>query len=338
MKTEDLYIDLGTTNTLIYAKGRGFLLNQPTCLSVLAGGSQSGGSQVIAVGSESKKMLGRTPQRISVQRPLSQGVIADFEQTQWLLSKFVSDLKSGNLPWRKPRVLISLPCQVTQFEMQSIQNLKSTLGASKIQLIHEPIAAALGAKLPVLGYQGSMVIDIGGGTTEIAVISMGGIIHAQAVRVGGNTIDQAIVEHLANHYRIGVGEQTAELLKMRIGNATDKIETILLAAVDLTTGLPRRFEIDSQMIKPAIEGVVAEIIKAVRKALENCPPEIAGDLSSSGIALAGGGSLLKGLAARLSSAVNVPVFVVKDPLLSVARGGAKALDDSQVFDRLESPT
>lgn len=333
-KSTDLYIDLGTANTLVYARGRGFILNEPSVLAVKKNSYNS--TKLFALGKTAKRMLGKNPENLFVLRPLREGVIADFESTSIMLSSFIKQAMSQVLLLR-PRLIISLPCQVTHYEKRSVEEIGLSLGAHKVHLLHEPVAAAIGANLPILENRGSMVVDIGGGTTEIAVISMGGIVTAHAVRIGGNNIDNAIINTLQHDYRFAIGEQTAEFLKIAIGSAIPVDKSVEIGGIDLTCGLPKHRLVSSQMIYPAINTVVVEIIASIRKALEECPPEISGDIALHGIMLAGGGALIHGVAKRISNEVGIPVHIADKPLLSVAIGGAKALENDKLFEALEHP-
>lgn len=333
MKASDIYIDLGTANTLIYVRGKGFILNEP---SVVALKKKSSQTETFATGTRAKAMIGKTPQSMAAVRPLKQGVIADANSTARMLHGFVSRAKQES-NWFRPRLIISLPCQVTHFEMKSVEEIGYDLGASKVHLLHEPVAAAIGANLPVLANEGSMIVDIGGGTTEIAVLAMGGIITSQAVRIGGDTIDHAIVSILSSKYRIAIGEQTAEFLKINLGGAFTDNRSLEIGGLDLKTGLPKKFAIKSSMIFPAMDSVISQMISSIRKALEECPPEISADIIKNGIVLAGGGALIHGLAKRISTETGINAKVAMNPLLSVAMGGAKALENNKLFDALEQP-
>lgn len=333
MRSSDLYIDLGTANTLIYLRGTGFVLNEP---SVLALKHLSQGHKTFAIGQSAKAMLGKNPKFLSVLKPLKEGVIADANSTARMLDGFVSKLKTQTR-WLRPRMIISLPCQVSHFEKKSVEEIGYNLGASNVHLLHEPIAAAIGANLPVLENRGCMIVDIGGGTTEIAIISMGGIINAQAVRIGGDSIDAAIISLMESKYRFAIGEQTAEYIKINVGSAIPSQAAIDIGGLDLTNGLPRKFRITSEMIFPAINSVVVKIIGAIRKGLEECPPEIAGDISQHGIVLAGGGALIKGIKQRITDSTGIPVVLADQPLMSVALGGARALENHKLFDALKQP-
>lgn len=334
MKSTDLYIDLGTANTLIYARNTGFLLNQPSVLALRQTTSRP--NQFRAIGQQAKSMLGKNPDNISVLRPLKEGVIADFENTARMLHQFVSQVRQQMTLFR-PRMLISLPCQVTSFEKTSVEEIGRSLGAKKVHLLHEPVAGAIGAGLPVFSNRGSMVVDIGGGTTEIALIAMGGIITSRAVRIGGANIDDAIIHLLANKYRFAIGELTAEKVKIQVGSAIPAENQLEIAGIDMTTGLPKRFLVTSEMIAPAIDSVVSQIVFSIKEALEKCPPEISSDLVDHGIMLTGGGALIKGITTKISCEIGIPVHIANDPLCSVAFGGARIIENFKLFDALEQP-
>lgn len=337
LKPVDFYIDLGTANTLIYARGRGFLLNEPSVLTVHQ--KTSGASDLIALGRSAKLMLGKTPEKLSVLRPLREGVIADFENTAKLLHAFIQRAKE-NIFWFKPRMIISLPCRVSEFEKKAVEELGYDLGARRVHLLDEPLAAAIGAGMPILGNRGQMMIDIGGGTTEIAILSLGGIVASNAVRIGGNDIDAMIIEQLRTRYHFAVGEQTAEKIKMMVGSAVlgrAAHSQIEIGGINLKKGLPESITVTEEMIFPAINHVVKEIISAVHKILESCPPEISADLAERGAMIAGGGALLSGLQLSLQQELGIAIQISSDPLFSVAMGGAKTLEDSKLFDLIERP-
>lgn len=339
-KDTDIYIDLGTANTLIYGRGRGFLLNEPSLLAVKH--SLTRPQQLFGLGRPAKKMLGKTPGNISIVRPLREGVIADFESTARMLHAFVGRIRENTF-WLKPRMLISLPCQVTPFEKRAVEEVGYGLGAGKVFLLDEPMAAAIGSGLSVLGHRGHMVVDIGGGTTEIAVISLGGIVTSTAVRVGGDAIDDAIIEFVRNQFKFVIGEQTAERIKCSVGSVSSRdmgSQEILdceVGGIDLVKGLPSALRIDSTMLLQPIESVVKVIIQNIRATLEKVPPEIASDIAENGILCTGGGALLKGMQERLAQEFGVKVTTADQPLLSVALGGAKALEDRKFFEKIQTP-
>jgi rod shape-determining protein MreB len=326
-----LYIDLGTANTLIYQRQKGLLLREP---SVIAFRERAFSSEEIATGARAKTMLGKNPGNVSVLKPLSQGVIASQSRAGEMMRAFFNKIQITK-SWRKPHMVISLPCQVTEFEAQAVVDLGKELGASRVTLIDEPVAAALGAGLPVLEHTSSMMIDIGGGTSEIALLSSGGIIHSQAVRVGGDAIDSAIIQQLAMQQHFAIGEQTAEYLKIHVASALASDHLVIEAGgLNTVSGLPERRKISSAHVYAAVDGVVKQIIAAVRVALEQSPPEVAADLAECGIVLAGGGALLRGLSRRFEMETGVKTRLAADPLVSVAAGGARAVEDFRLLDSL----
>ncbi len=337
LPSNDIYIDLGTANTLVYVKRRGFVLNEPTVLAVRHRSEHE--SELFALGRDAKVMLGKNPENLSVLRPLREGVVADFDNTVRLLRALIQKAKD-NLTLGRPRMIISLPCQVNRFERRAVEEIGYELGARTVHLLEEPVAAAIGSGLAVLGKRGQMVVDIGGGTTEIAIIALGGIVTSTAVRVGGDDIDEAIITHLRSRYNFVIGEQTAERIKIAVADVNPvapQSRSIDIGGFNLLKRLPTHLRVDTNMILPAVDSVVREIIGAVRKALEECPPEIAGDIAESGLVLAGGGALLGGLRERLVQEIGIPVKISEQPLLSVALGGAKALEDSNLFELIEKP-
>lgn len=333
----EFYIDLGTANTLIYGKGRGFILNEPSVLAFTE--TFSRGRRVFALGRFAKKMIGKTPPNISVVCPMKEGVIADFESTSAMLALFIQRVREQFF-WLRPRLIISLPCRVTKFEKCAVEETGYNLGARHVHLIDEPVAAAIGTGLQVLGNRAQMIVDIGGGTTEVAVISMGGIVTSNAIRIGGYNLDTAIVDHLRNQYHFLVGEQTSEFIKLEIANsslAQGKTYSCEVGGIDLQTALPRKISLTSHMIQAPVDSYVKQIVAALRSTLSECPPEVSGDIATSGIVLAGGGALLRGLDSRLTEILGIPMRIANDPLLSVAFGGAKVLEDPKLFDFVERP-
>lgn len=331
----EFYIDLGTANTLIYGKGRGFVLNEPSVLAFTESFSRR--RSVFALGRSAKKMIGKTPPSISIVRPLKEGAISDFESTGEMLTLYIKRIRD-QLFWFKPRLIISLPCRVTKFEKQAVEETGYSLGARKVHLIDEPVAAAIGAGLQVLDKRAQMIVDIGGGTTEIAVIAMGGMVVSNAIRIGADKLDSEIIDHLRTRYHFSVGEQTAEFIKLEIANADlaqGENYSCEVGGIDLQSGLPRRISLTSKMIQDPVDRYVKQIIVALRFTLSVCPPEVSGDIATSGIVLAGGGALLSGLNSKLTAALGIAVRTANDPLLSVAFGGAKALEDSKLFDIVE---
>lgn len=328
----EIYIDLGTANTLIYIRGKGFVLNQPSAVTV---SQKTRDTRIIASGTQAKLMLGKTPSHLYVQKPLKKGVISDFNNTEKMLHMFLKKVREQNF-WFRPKILISLPCKVTEFERRAVEEVGLAMGAKNVKLIDEPLAAAIGAGLPVFQPKANMIVDIGGGTTEIAIISMGGVVYANAVRTGGEEMDQRITEYLSLHHKFAVGEQTAEKIKMRLGYAVlpaveEKLE---IKGLDLVTGLPRRKEVTSTEIFYAIDETVKSIIKSIKVALEQTPPELSADLLDSGIFLAGGGAMLLGLKQRVEEEIGLKTCVVENPLFSVASGGARVLEDSQILEMI----
>ncbi len=329
-RPSSIYIDLGTTNTLVYVQNRGLVLNEPSILALRSKGQKQ---NVLALGHKAKVMVGRTAGNSSVKRPLKEGVIADFETASRMLHSFMKDVKR-NYSWVRPEMIISLPCQVSSHERQAVMDIGFDLGARKVQLLDEPVAAAIGAGLPILSSRGQMIVDIGGGTTEVAIISLGGIVISDAIRVGGDHIDQSIIHLLNQKFHFLIGEQTAEHVKMSLavakGSQMDQ-KAMEVGGLDLISGLPRKLTLSSSMISPVIDSFVSELVQSIKKVFEGCPPEIAADISDNGVVLAGGGSLIHGLPSSLSQQLGTPVKISDGPLLAVARGGAKVLDEQKVF-------
>ena len=321
----DLSIDLGTANTLIYVKDRGIVLNEPSVVAIRTVGGQK---SVVAVGKAAKRMLGRTPGNITAIRPLKDGVIADFQVTEKMLQAFIRSVQETRLIAPSPRVLVCVPCQSTQVEKRAIRESVLGAGAREVFLIDEPMAAAIGAGLPVEDAAGSMVVDIGGGTTEIAIISLGGIVSAVSVRVGGDTCDDAIVAYVKKQYGSLIGDSTAERVKQEIACAypLPEIREIDVRGRNLAEGVPRSFVLTSEEILGALQEPLTAIVSAVKGVLEQSPPELAADIAERGIVLTGGGALLRGMDKLLSAETGLPVIVAEDPLTCVARGGGLALE------------
>ncbi|MFP5441034.1 MAG: rod shape-determining protein [Gammaproteobacteria bacterium] len=320
----DLSIDLGTANTLIYVRDRGIVLDEPSVVAIRHNGNQK---NVIEVGGAAKRMLGRTPGNITAVRPLKDGVIADFEVTEDMLKHFIRKvLDRGFLA--TPRVIVSVPYKSTLVEQRAIRDAAEGAGASQVELIYEPMAAAIGAGLPVEEASGSMVVDIGGGTTEIAIIALSGIVHGDSVKIGGDKFDEAIVAFVRRQYGSLIGEATAERIKQEIGSAfpSDELREIDVRGRNLAEGVPRSFTLNSEEILEALQEPLAGIVNAVKNVLENCPPELASDIALRGIVLTGGGALLRDLDKLISEETGLPVVVAEDPLTCVARGGGKALE------------
>ncbi|MEC8694426.1 MAG: rod shape-determining protein [Pseudomonadota bacterium] len=323
--SNDISIDLGTANTLIYVKGKGIVLDEPSVVAIRTVGTQR---SVAAVGIEAKRMLGRTPGNIVAIRPLKDGVIADFHVTENMLQLFISKVHENSMIRPSPRVLVCVPAQSTQVERRAIKESALGAGAREVYLIEEPMAAALGAELPVDDASGSMVVDVGGGTTEIAIISLNGIVFSESVRIGGDRFDEAIVGYVRRRFGTLIGDSTAERIKQDIGTAViikDEQE-IDVRGRNLAEGIPKQLTLKSNQIQEALSEPLAQITAAVKNALEQSPPELASDIAERGIVLTGGGALLKGLDEMLAAETGLPVLIADDPLTCVARGGGKALE------------
>jgi rod shape-determining protein MreB len=335
--SNDLSIDLGTANTLIYVRGRGIVLNEP---SVVAIRHHNGTKIVEAVGVEAKRMLGRTPGNITAIRPLKDGVIADFQVTEKMLQHFIRKVHENSWFIPSPRVLVSVPCLSTEVEKRAIRESAMGAGAREVRLIDEPMAAAIGAGLKVSEASGSMVVDIGGGTTEIAVISLNGVVYSDSVRIGGDRFDEAIVNYVRRNYGSVIGDATAERIKQEIGCAFagSEIREIDVRGRNLAEGVPRSFTLTSDEILEALQDPLAGIVQAVKSALEQSPPELASDIAESGVVLTGGGALLRDIDRLLSNETGLPFIVADDPLTCVARGGGMALEmsDKRNIDLLSS--
>lgn len=334
--SNDLSIDLGTANTLIYVRGRGIVLNEP---SVVAIRHHDGRKTVEAVGLEAKRMLGRTPGNITAIRPLKDGVIADFQVTEKMLQHFIRKVHENNWFNPSPRVLISVPCLSTEVEKRAIRESALGAGAREVRLIEEPMAAAIGAGLKVSEANGSMVVDIGGGTTEIAVISLNGVVYSDSVRIGGDRFDESIVNYVRRNYGSVIGDATAERIKQEIGCAFagSEIREIDVRGRNLAEGVPRSFTLSSDEILEALQEPLAGIVQAVKSALEQSPPELASDIAENGVVLTGGGALLRDIDRLLSSETGVAFIVADDPLTCVARGGGMAMEmNDQRIDLLSS--
>jgi len=324
MFSNDLSIDLGTANTLIYINGKGIVLNEP---SVVAIRHSHGQKTVEAVGVEAKRMLGRTPGNISAIRPLKDGVIADFQVTEKMLQHFIKKVHSHSLIPPSPRVLVCVPCLATEVEKRAIRESTEGAGARVVHLIEEPMAAAIGAGLPVEEARGSMVVDIGGGTTEIAILSLNGVVYSDSIRMGGDRFDESITNYVRRRYGSVIGDATAERIKMEIGSAYpgSEVSEIDVRGRNLAEGVPKQFTLNSDEILESIQEPLAAIVQGVKRVLEQSPPELASDIAETGIVLTGGGALLKGLDQLLTHETGLPVLVADDPLTCVARGGGKAL-------------
>ena len=326
----DLAIDLGTANTCVYVKGHGLVLREPSVVAVKR--DNRGNKVVLAVGHDAKRMLGRVPGNIEAIRPMKDGVIADFEVTEAMLRHFISKAHKSN-HFVHPRVMICVPTGVTQVEKRAVKESAQSAGAREVYLIEEPMAAAIGANLPITEPISNMVVDIGGGTTEVAVISLAGIVYSRSVRVGGGKMDEAIMTHVKRKYNLLIGETSAEDIKIKIGSAypLDPEETLEIKGRDLLDGIPKNITITSEEIRKSIAEQVDSIVQAVRIALEQTPPELAADIVDRGIVLTGGGALLKGLDQLLRDQTNLPITVVDDPLSTVVMGTGKALDNINIL-------
>lgn len=325
MFSNDLSIDLGTANTLIYVRDQGIVLDEP---SVVAIRIHNGQKTIEAVGAEAKRMLGRTPGNITAIRPLKDGVIADFLVTEKMLQHFIAKVHESKFIRPSPRVLVCVPCKSTQVERRAIRESALSAGAREVRLIEEPMAAAIGAGLDVDEATGCMVVDVGGGTTEVAIISLNGIVYSDSVRVGGDRFDEAIVAHVRRRYGSLIGDVTAERIKEEIGCAFagSELREIDVRGRNLAEGVPRSFTLNSDEILEALQEPLASIVQAVKSALEQSPPELAADIAESGIVLTGGGALLRDLDRLISEETGLPVIVAEDPLTCVARGGGRAME------------
>ena len=323
--SNDLSIDLGTANTLIYVREGGIILDEPSVVAIRQHNNQK---SVAAVGVDAKRMLGRTPGNITAIRPLKDGVIADFQVTEKMLQHFIKKVHKNSFIRPSTRVLVCVPCQATEVERRAIRESVISAGARDVRLIEEPMAAAIGAGLPVYEAVGTMVIDIGGGTTEIAVISLNGVVYSQSVRVGGDRFDDSIIAYVRRTQGSLIGDTTAERIKQEIGAAfpSDVVKEIDVRGRNLAEGIPRSFTLNSHEILEALQEPLQIIVQSVKGALEQTPPELAADIAESGIVLTGGGSLLQGLDQLLANETGLPVIIAEDPLTCVARGGGKALE------------
>jgi rod shape-determining protein MreB len=326
--SNDLSIDLGTANTLIYARGQGIVLNEPSVVAIRQERGSGGVKSIAAVGEAAKSMLGRTPGNIQAIRPLKDGVIADFTVTEKMLQHFIRKAHKGKFFRPSPRVLVCVPCGSTQVERRAIRESANGAGAREVYLIEEPMAAAIGAGMPVSEATGSMVVDIGGGTTEVAVISLNGIVYAESVRTGGDRFDEAIINYVRRNYGTLIGEATAERIKHQIGSAYPGTEVteIEVRGRNLAEGIPRSFMLNSNEILESLQEPLTNIVGAVKTALEQTPPELGSDVAERGMVLTGGGALLKDLDRLLMEETGIPVIIAEDPLTCVARGGGRALE------------
>ncbi len=324
----DLAIDLGTANTVVYVKGKGIVCNEPSVVVF-----RKDDRKIIAVGAEAKRMLGKTPQNVVAIRPVKDGVIADFDATGEMLKYFIRKAHNRK-SFVAPRIIIGVPSGITQVEQRAVKDAAQASGAREVYLIEEPMAAAIGVGLPVSEPSGNIIVDIGGGTTDVAVISLGGIVYSKAVRVAGDKMDEAIIAYLKRKYNILIGERTAEEIKIEIGSAykvDSQKKTVEIKGRDLLSGVPRSVVISDDEIREALKEPVSIILDTVKTTLENTPPELAADIVDRGVVLAGGGALLRGLDRLLSEETGVPVIVADDPLTAVVRGAGKMLDDLELL-------
>jgi len=328
--SNDIGIDLGTANTLVFVRGVGIVLNEPSVVAV-----DTSNKKVLAIGASAKEMVGRTPGEISAIRPLKDGVIADFEITERLLSDFIKRVVRHKY-LMKPRIVISVPSGITEVEKRAVRDSAENAGAREVYLIQEPMAAAIGVGLPVDRPTGSMIIDIGGGTSEIAVIALNGIVNNTSIRIAGDELNEAIVLYLKKNYNLLIGELTAEEIKIKIGSAfpLEKEESMEIKGRDLVAGVPKTLKISSVQIREALSEPVNAIVEAVRQALERTPPELAADILDRGIILTGGGALLRGMDKRLRQETNLPVNVAEDPLTCVVRGTGKVLENMAQYSKV----
>ena len=333
--SEDLAIDLGTANTLVFMKGQGIIIHEPSVVAVQR--DAYGKNRVLAVGKDAKMMLGRTPGSISAIRPMKDGVISDFEVTEQMLRYFIQQVqkKRGLFKFR-PRVVIAVPSGITQVEKRAVRESTQSAGAKEVYLIEEPMAAAIGAGLPISEPSGNMILDVGGGTTEVAVISLSGIVYSESSRIGGDRMDESIIQYLKQKYNILIGERTAEEMKIEMASAypLPETKTMEIKGRDLVSGIPKTLCINDEEIRESLKDISDGIVQTVRNALENTPPELSSDIVYHGIVLAGGGSLLKGLDMLLRDETGLPVMYSDDPLSAVAMGTGKVLEELDLLSRI----
>ena len=327
----DLGIDLGTANTLVFAQGRGVIIQEPSVVAL-----DTNKNIVLAVGNEAKRMIGRTPGNVVAVRPLRDGVIADFDITETMLKYFIKKALSNRFYLLKPRIVVGIPSGITGVEKRAVLDATYHAGAREAYLIEEPMAAAIGAKLPVSEPTGSMIVDIGGGTTEVAVISLGGIVVSKSVRVAGDEMDEAIISHCRENYRLLIGERTAEDIKINLGSAfnLDEERTMDVRGRDLVSGLPKTFTLTSVEIREALKDTISTILDGIRSTLEKTPPELSSDIMDMGITLAGGGALLRGIDKYIQSETNIHVTIADDPLKCVALGTGQAIDEIDILKKV----
>lgn len=330
MFSHDLAIDLGTANTLVYVKGKGIVSNEPSVVAVQR--DSRGIRTVKAVGRSAKEMLGRTPGTIEAVRPMKDGVIADFDLTEQMLKYFIG-VAHNHRAWVRPRAVICIPYGITEVEKRAVRESAESAGCASVYLIEEPMAAAIGADLPIHEASGNMIVDIGGGTTEVAVISLLGIVYSKSVRVGGDKMDEAIVNYLKRRFNVLIGERTAEQIKVAIGSAypEEEIRTMQVKGRDLVAGIPKTIEVTSEEIREAMQEPVNAIVEAVRLALEKTPPELAADIVDKGIVLVGGGALIRNLDILLREETGLPILVAENPLTAVVMGSGRVLDNPELL-------
>ena len=332
--SDDLAIDLGTANTLVYVKGKGIVLSEPSVVAIRTDNRAK--NRVVAVGLEAKQMLGRTPGHIVAIRPMRDGVIADFEVTEAMLRHFIHKVHNRRA-FVRPRIIIAVPSGITQVEKRAVRESAESAGAREVFLIEEPMAAAIGAGLPITEPTCNMVVDIGGGTTEVAVISLAGIVYSRSIRVAGDKMDASIIQYIKRKYNLLIGERTAEIIKTSIGNAypdLQNLETIEVKGRDLASGIPKILTIDSEEVRVAISEQIEAILETIKIALEQTPPELAADIVDSGIVLTGGGGLLKNLDKLLKEETGLPITITDDPLLTVALGSGRAIDNIEILKQV----
>jgi rod shape-determining protein MreB len=334
--SNDLAIDLGTANTLIWLRGQGIVLNEPSVVAIRQEGGPNGKKVIQQVGLAAKQMLGRTPGNITAIRPMKDGVIADFTVTEQMLKQFIRRVHKSSIFTPSPRIVICVPCGSTQVERRAIRESAFGAGARRVELIEEPMAAAIGADLPIEDATGSMVVDIGGGTTEVGVISLGGAVYSGSVRVGGDKFDEAIINYIRRNYGMLIGESTAELIKKEIGSAFpgSEVREMEVNGRNLAEGVPRSFTISSNEILEALTDPLNNIVSAVKTALEQTPPELGADIANKGMVLTGGGALLRDLDRLLMEETGLPVVIADDPLTCVVRGSGKALERMDKFTNI----
>ncbi len=330
MFSSDLAIDLGTSNTLIYVKGKGVVINEPSVVVVQR--DTRGGRKILAVGREAKDMVGRTPGAVTTIRPIKEGVIADFEVTEAMLRYFIAKAHNRRT-MVKPRIVICVPNGITEVEKRAVRESAESAGAREVYLIEEPMAAAIGADLPVADPSGNMIVDIGGGTTEVAVISLAGIVYSKSIRVGGDKMDEAIIQYVKRRYNLLIGERTAEQVKIDIGNAApfEEPRTMLVKGRDMIAGVPRTVELTSDEVREALAEPITSILDTIRLALERTPPELAADIVDKGIVLAGGSALLSNLDAFLREEIHLPIIIAENPLSCVVMGAGRVLDQLELL-------